>query len=352
MRRSLLLVLLIAGALAPAIGAPGWAQDGDPPASEGVSIGLAEIPSDRADDPRARIYVIDHLSPGATIERTIRLGNRTDRAQRIALYVGAADLEGGEMRFAEGRSQNELSRWTTVSPQEVDVPPRSETEAVVMITVPGDASPGERYGVIWAELPSATSESGVTVVNRVGVRIYLSVGEGGEPASDFEVDTLTTARESDGAPVVKAKVHNTGGRALDMSGELELSDGPAGLSAGPFPAELGTTLGIGQTGDVLVRLDREIPDGPWTATLTLRSGELERTVRATITFPGEHGELGESFGAERVTDSMKGLILFGIALLLLLLILGCLLWYVLKRRRRRDDEDEARLSIREPEPVG
>ena len=48
--------------------------------------------------------------------------------------------------------------------------------------------------------------------------------------------------------MVLATVHNTGGRALDMNGTLQLPAGPGGLSAGPFPANLGVTLAIGDTG--------------------------------------------------------------------------------------------------------
>jgi hypothetical protein len=84
---------------------------------------------------------------------------------------------------------------------------------------------------------------------------------------------------------VLAKVHNTGGRALDMSGSLRLADGPGQLTAGPFDATVGTTLGIGQTAPVTVMLDPSLPVGPWKATLELRSGLLRRKVEGTLTFP-------------------------------------------------------------------
>ena len=85
--------------------------------------------------------------------------------------------------------------------------------------------------------------------------------------------------------MVVASVHNTGGRALDMSGTLQLSSGPGGLSAGPFAANLGTTLAIGATEPIIIMLDKQIPDGPWHALVILHSGLLERSARATISFP-------------------------------------------------------------------
>jgi LPXTG-motif cell wall-anchored protein len=70
-----------------------------------------------------------------------------------------------------------------------------------------------------------------------------------------------------------------------MNGTLRLSAGPGGLNAGPFPPNLGTTLAIGATEPIVIMLDKQIPDGPWDALLTLHSGLLENSARATITFP-------------------------------------------------------------------
>jgi hypothetical protein len=125
----------------------------------------------------------------------------------------------------------------------------------------------------------------VTEVNRVGVRIYLAVGAGAAPAANFTIDSLTARRSTHGNPVVVAAVHNTGGRALDMSGTLQLSAGPGGLSAGPFPAALGVTLAIGATEPVTITLNGVVPPGPWLARIALHSGLTERSAQATITFP-------------------------------------------------------------------
>ena len=86
-------------------------------------------------------------------------------------------------------------------------------------------------------------------------------------------------------------MHNTGGRALDMNGTLDLRGGPGGLSAGPFPATLGTTLAIGATAPVTIALDKALPAGPWDAEIILRSGLVENSVRGTITFPGAGSSL-------------------------------------------------------------
>ena len=57
------------------------------------------------------------------------------------------------------------------------------------------------------------------------------------------------------------------------------------MRAGPFPATVGVTLGIDETQRVTIELDDQLPAGPWDAQITLRSGTVERSARATITFP-------------------------------------------------------------------
>lgn len=166
------------------------------------------------------------------------------------------------------------------------------------------------------------------MVNRVGIRLYLSVGPGGAPAADFTIDSLTAQRSSDGQPMVRAAVHNTGGRALDMSGTLRLMEGPGGLNAGPFPADVGVTLAIGGTEPVSIALDSRLPAGPWDAQITLHSGLVERTARATITFP----EAGSAPAVVAVGSSSNRLpAIIAAAVILTGLGLGMLLLFVRRR---------------------
>lgn len=315
----------MAGALsAPAFGA----QD----APSGLTIRLAEAPADRASDPRARQYVVDHLKPGATISRKVEVTNNTDGPTKVRLYGGGATIVGGAFTPDD---DGPAASWITTAPGEVDLKPGEAVTVEATVAVPANASSGERYGVIWAELPGVANPSGVTEVSRVGVRVYLSVGTGGEPESDFVIESLAPGRTDDGSPTVSAVVRNTGGRALDMVGNLTLSDGPGGLTAGPFPATLGTTLGVRQQAPVLVVLDKAIPPGPWEARIALQSGTLERVALATITFPVELGMVDTPVKATEIERKKRTLV--PIALGLLLLVLAGLFLVLWKRRRERDE---------------
>ena len=264
----------------------------DPSPAETVTAGsiglrLLDQPADTRADPRARLYIVDHLAPGTVIERRIEVSNTTASTLHAVLYPAAAGIANATFVGAEGHTPNDLSTWMSVTPGSVDIPSGGTAIAMVTISVPQDAAPGEQYAVAWAEARSTLAGDGVIEVSRVGIRVYLSVGPGGPPPADFTIESLTASRTQSGQPFVSASVHNTGGRALDISGTLQLTDGPGGLSAGPFTVILGTTLGIGQTESVAVALSDQVPAGPWDAQITLSSGLVERSASATLTFPDE-----------------------------------------------------------------
>jgi hypothetical protein len=309
---------LVAAPARSATTAPGAAPVG------GIGIRLVDVPLTGRDDPRARLYIVDHLAPGTTIRRRIELTNTTSAAVRTRVYAAAATIERGAFLGAAGHTRDELSTWTSVRPGRTELRARGHRTATVTIAVPRDAAPGERYAVVWAEARSAPAAGeGITQVSRVGVRIYLSVGPGGAPAANFTVGAIRAKRSSDGRPIVEATVHNTGGRALDISGALRLLAGPGGLTAGPFPANLGTTLAIGDSEPITIVLDTRVPSGPWDARVTMRSGLLERRARASLTFPEKAAPAGRSPA---------------LAAIIAILVLAIAAALILRRRRRGRSE--------------
>lgn len=331
---------LLAGPAAAANAAPAPAA----PGAGSIGIRLVDAPVTARDDPRARVYIVDHLNPGAVIHRRVEVSNTTASTAHVALYPAAASITKGSFVGASAHTPNDLTTWTSVTPGEADVPAGGTVMSTVTVTVPKDAAPGEQYGVIWAETRSAPKAgSGVVQVSRVGIRLYASIGPGGAPASGFSIDSLTAQRSSDGRPMVLADVHNTGGRALDMNGSLQLTAGPGGLSAGPFPATLGTTLAIGDTETVTIPLDKALPAGPWDASITLHSGLLDRSAKATITFPARG-----TADAVKTTSGRPGWLYPAIGAALALLLLGIAALVMRLRRRRRPVD---RLPERQREPA-
>jgi len=298
------LVLLVTGVLAPATSAPAapaYASAAPGPAS--IGIRLVDIPVSEGADMRAWRYIIDHVPPGTLIRRRVLVENQSPSVANVTLYPDAATIRHGSFLGDAGQTRSELTTWTRESRQALRLAPHANTTVTVRIRVPRDASPGERYGVIWAQVASRVRESrqfAVREVSRVGVRIYLDVGPGGPPPTNFAIGRMIASRKRNGAPVIVAAVHNTGGRAVDLSGRLKLSDGPGGITAGPFRVGYGTTLAPGQAGQVETILPRRLPDGPWHAMIDLQSGLTERKAYATVSF-ATHVNAANSAALRRYT---------------------------------------------------
>ncbi|WP_405429204.1 hypothetical protein [Micromonospora sp. NBC_00617] len=296
---------------------------------------MLEAPTDRRDDPRALRYIVDHLPPGTTIKRQLLIVNRTGEPRHVDVYPAAAVLDGSAFTFGEGHAANELTSWITLDRSAVELDPWGEARVRATITVPPAASRGERYGVLWASTTSAPRANGeVKQIHRVGVRMYLDIGPGGEPASDFAIGDLRPARSPEGVPSLTVQVTNTGGRAIDLTGAITLSDGPAGSRAGPFPVGQGVTLPAGGAGQVVARLPAELPNGPWKAEVHLESGLVKRNLTAQIRFPdpGQAGRKGS------VVSRMLSPWTLGAAVAALLLATGLA---VLLRRSRRSRRSPA-----------
>jgi hypothetical protein len=280
-----IVILAITAPAAPA------APAGDTVGPDGrFGLRLLEVTASLRNDPRARQYIIDHLNPGAMMRRQVEVSNSGDEPLRIDLYPGAASVRDSAFRFASARTPNELTTWTSVDRPVVDVPAHSSQTVDVTIAVPGDGSPGEHYGVLWAQAGSpALSGTGVRMVSRIGIRMYVDVGPGGPPAANFTISALTAKRRLDGGLALDTEIRNSGGRALDVSGTLALAKGPGGLRAGPFHTDRVETVAPGETSPISFTLDGGIPAGPWTATVDLKSGLVERTASAVIRFPDRPG---------------------------------------------------------------
>lgn len=328
------LTLLLSTISAPALA---LAQGGSDPSHRDprgvIGIKLLEASANRRDDPRAYLYIVDHINPGTKISRRFEIENTSSRPQHIAVYPGAAEIRDHKFLPTPERDANELSSWVSINRTELVAPPHSSIPLKATITIPGSATKGERYGAIFAEATSPTapgSARSVQMVNRVGIRIYLDVGPGGDPPSDFHIDRLTPGRTADGMPVVQATVHNTGQRALDISGKMRLSEGPGGLGAGPFPAQLGTTLAVNESAPVAVVLDERLPDGPWEVELLLESGRVHHTVTATLLFPGKPA----SWGIAALIDSpWPWVLIIGLAATVVTILVLALRLF--RRRRSR-----------------
>ena len=252
-----------------------------PPATPGsIGIRLLDIPKDAVNDPRAHEYIVDALPPGTTIHRRIVVNNSTPVTQHVSLYAGGAAIVGDKFVPA---ADDELSGWIQVSPPELSMAAGGMRIATVTLTVPHSASQGERYATVWAQVrQAATASNPVALVSRVGIRVYLDVGAGGDPRSDFRIGSVTARPGLGGSTLVRANVTNTGERAVDVSCTLSLTSSDGTIHAGPYRSTGALTILPGQSGTSLTTIGQALPHGTWSVQVSMTSGTVTHTTSGTI----------------------------------------------------------------------
>ena len=60
-----------------------------------LGLRLLNVPFGAREDPRARLYIVDHLHPGTIIHRLIEASNTTASTMPIILYPAAATIDSG-----------------------------------------------------------------------------------------------------------------------------------------------------------------------------------------------------------------------------------------------------------------
>jgi hypothetical protein len=287
-------------------------------------IKLLQAPSSEAGDPRADIYIIDHLNPGADIHRNFQVSNTGSNAVTLSLYPAAASLANGTFDFAAGHTQNEMTTWIHLSKATVTLAPHSSATVTATVDVPKDAPAGNDNGVIWAE-QDAKGAGNVALVSRVGIRMYLNIGPGGAPAAGFTAGTPTTSEGANGTRLVSVPISNTGGRAIDVRGSMSLSNGPGGLQAGPFNPQSVDTLAPGQSHPVTFALSSKLPDGRWQATFTFQSDLITKTEKVTLNLAAGSATTAKSHKSFPIIPVAGGIGLF------LILLIGA--YFILRHRR-------------------
>jgi hypothetical protein len=336
-RGCLIGVSLLAGALVPAASALAATPSKAPVGGIGVRLVAARGSSHASG--LARAYMVEHLAPGTSVRRRLEISNTTHSVVDVLVYPAGASVQRGEFAFASGHDRNQLSSWTTVSRDTLRLAPGGTAFETVTIEVPKEGSRGEQYAVVWAQVSApAPATGGITVVNRVGIRMYVSVGPGGAPPASFTIGPLAAQRSPSGDPLVVATIRNSGRRTLDISGSLTLSGGPGGLRAGPVPVTLGMPLAPGASELATVHLDRRVPRGPWHARIHLTSGALQRTAVATLTFPRARAVAGSGHH----TSTIVIILLIVLAIAGVVLLLTRLVLQARRRELKRPGSGDAR----------
>ena len=171
----------------------------DSPAESGIGLRILDNPAAAQNDRHALSYIIEDLTPGKTIKRRVEIVNGTAQTREFWLYP-AAVVKNGSISPAPGDLSNELTTWTSVDKPHLIIKPGNSAHAMLTIDVPADASEGEQHAVLWAEVQSPESATGVVNASKTGVPMNFSVGPEKGQTANSTTDSLTPGRISSGDP--------------------------------------------------------------------------------------------------------------------------------------------------------
>lgn len=293
---------------------------GAAPATAAVdsAVQWSAVPADAA-GPDGRISLRHVAEPGTTVTDAIAVTNLGAQDAAFAVAAGDGRLgENGAFDIAAGEPRD-AGAWITVDGLDagsIAVPAGQTRVLPLSIAVPADATPGDHPAGIVVAL--SREEDGVTVTNRVGVRVHLQVA--GDIVSQLDITGVETSFAASWVPFapgalrVRMQVENTGNVRVGAVGGA----GAFGATAEPAAAAPIELL-PGDTGTVEVEL------AAWPILLLFGDARVSTVAIGEDALPVSEA-VAESFTAAAVPWS---------GLALLVLVAGVVVGVVLVRRRTR-----------------
>jgi hypothetical protein len=163
--------------------------------------------------------------PGATLRQVLELTNRANTPARFRVHT--ADFTLGpdyNVQFQDALLADSCRPWVAIERPLVALPAGGTIRYRFEVQVPKDAPAGEcRFAImIEADEPSMTKTGAVQlpIVGRIGVIVYLIVGEAAPQIEIFGPEVVT----HNGARVPALRVHNAGNAHTRISGFLSGQD--------------------------------------------------------------------------------------------------------------------------------
>lgn len=264
------------GGLASAASTSTTASSTTPTTAPGNAItwGIQPATAKGATGKPALVY--DNVKPGSTLRSYVGVTNYSTIPATFAVYPADADntVTGGFDVLNQGQKSVGVGAWTKLDRSSVTIPAGLEDNIPFTIRVPANASPGDHFGGIVAQLSSSTANSKgqhFKFDRRVGVRIYLRVVGPLHPSLTIKHLSVsyhgTVNPFGTGKATVKYTVANTGNVALAGRQTVTITS-LFGTLATTRPHSI-VNLIPGQSQQVSATLDGIPPAGPIDAHVTL-----------------------------------------------------------------------------------
>lgn len=166
------------------------------------------------------------LNPGGRAEDGIVVANHGATPVHLALHTaaGATNAAGEIDLVAKDGGSSGLRAWIRLERDDVSVEPGKSVEVPFVLTLPGDAAPGDYVGGIVSSLAEDAEQ-------RVGVEIHLRIGGALKPKLAVENVQISYAGTANpigkGDATVTYAIHNSGNAILTARQAVSVS-GPFG----------------------------------------------------------------------------------------------------------------------------
>lgn len=153
------------------------AHAADPTPVGSIGIRIAQIQAADVENPFASAYIVHRLQPGIAHTQRLEIYNTSTQEMKVNLYPGLATFENRKFLVGNGRDGNNFTSWIKLLPATLTLKPSEAKSFNMTITPPADAASIQQFGVIWAEVQGEPNAAGITSVSRVGIRIYVPIGD-------------------------------------------------------------------------------------------------------------------------------------------------------------------------------
>jgi Bacterial protein of unknown function (DUF916) len=234
-------------------------------------------------------FIYTNITAGSRLKSYVGVTNYSAFPVTFTIYAadGVNTPNGGFDVLQAGKKSVGVGAWTTLAKSQVTVPAGLEENVPFVVKVPANATPGDHFGGIVAQVStSSASSSGSKFVldRRVGTRIYLRVAGKLHPSLSVEHVGIayrgTINPVASGTATVDYTVKNTGNVALaspqvvsvtSLFGTLATVDGHPIINLLP-----------GQSAHFVLVVKDIPPAGPITAHVTLVPGEPKGTTTPPV----------------------------------------------------------------------
>lgn len=192
-------------------------------ASGAESGKLGIFPTDfKEDDPKTRSWFVYTLKPNGEVSSSVTIQNKGSESVKLKIYSvdATSNKDGAFTLFSQG-TKNDVGGWITLNTDQVEVEAGSKITVPFTLTIPSLATPGDHVGGIAIESKEDLnlSTSGVKLVQRLGVRFYITVE--GERLENLAIKNIKVI-ESGGQTYLSYSLANTGNINLSPKGSLKI----------------------------------------------------------------------------------------------------------------------------------